>query len=85
MPNPPILFSVGFRPFFLAASGYGALALGAWTGWLLDFWALPEVYPTGALHGHEMMFGFALAAIAGFLLTSVPQWTASEPNWMRSC
>ena len=79
MPNPPILFSVGFRPFFLAASGYGALALGAWTGWLLDFWALPEVYPTGALHGHEMMFGFALAAIAGFLLTSVPQWTASAP------
>ncbi len=75
-----ILFSVGFRPFFLAASGYGALALGAWTGWLGELWALPEVYPTGALHGHEMMFGFALAAVAGFLLTAVPQWTSSSPT-----
>jgi uncharacterized protein involved in response to NO len=80
--NPPrqsILFSVGFRPFFLAAGGYGALSLGAWTGWLGEFWALPEVYPPGALHAHEMMFGFALAAVAGFLLTAVPQWTASTP------
>ncbi len=79
MPKQTILFSVGFRPFFLAASAYGAMALGAWTGWLGDAWALPEVYPSGALHGHEMMFGFALAAVAGFLLTAVPQWTSSKP------
>ena len=79
MPKQTILFSVGFRPFFLAASAYGAMALGAWTGWLGDAWALPEVYPSGAQHGHEMMFGFALAAVAGFLLTAVPQWTSSKP------
>jgi len=79
MPSQMILFSVGFRPFFLFASGYGALAAGAWTGWLGDAWGLPAVYPPAALHAHEMMFGVALAAIAGFLLTAVPQWTAGRP------
>ena len=74
-----VFFSVGFRPFFLCAGGYGALAVGAWAGWLSDIWTLPQAYPTGALHAHEMMFGFALAAIAGFLLTAVPQWTGGRP------
>ncbi len=79
MPSQMILLSLGFRPFFLFTAGYGALALGAWTGWLGELWGLPEVYPAGSLHAHEMMFGFALAAVAGFLLTAVPQWTASTP------
>ena len=79
MPQNSVLFSLGFRPFFLLAGAYSALAVGAWAGWLGDLWGLPEVYPSGALHAHEMMFGFALAAIAGFLLTSVPQWTGAKP------
>jgi uncharacterized protein involved in response to NO len=73
------LFSVGFRPFFLIAGGYGALAVGAWAGWLGDLWDLPQFYPASQLHAHEMMYGFALAAIAGFLLTAVPQWTGDKP------
>jgi uncharacterized protein involved in response to NO len=80
----PVLFSLGFRPFFLLAGGYGAIAVGAWAGWLGDLW--PEetwlsaaLYPSGQLHAHEMMYGFALAAIAGFLLTAVPQWTGGKP------
>jgi uncharacterized protein involved in response to NO len=30
-------------------------------------------------HGHEMLFGLVLAAVAGFLLTAVPNWTATPP------
>src|SRR5690606_25540119 len=30
-------------------------------------------------HGHEMVFGFASAAIAGFLLTASPVWTGVTP------
>ncbi|MDA1100045.1 MAG: NnrS family protein [Proteobacteria bacterium] len=84
-PTPfAVLFSLGFRPFFLLAGGYGALAVGAWTGWLGQAWPgadwLPAaVYPASQLHAHEMMFGFALAAIAGFLLTAAPQWTGGKP------
>ncbi len=73
------LFSLGFRPFFLAAGFYAALAVGAWSGWLGAFWNLPDIYPTDQLHGHEMLFGFALAAVAGFQLTAVPQWTGATP------
>ncbi len=73
------VFSVGFRPFFLFAGGYGALAVGAWAGWLGGLWDLPQVYPASQLHAHEMMYGFALAAIAGFLLTAVPQWIGGRP------
>jgi len=72
------LFSGGFRPFFLFAGGYGALAVGAWVGWLEGVWNLPQIYPASQLHAHEMMYGFALAAIAGFLLTAVPQWTGDK-------
>ncbi|MDP6345980.1 MAG: NnrS family protein [Alphaproteobacteria bacterium] len=79
MPVGAIVFSLGFRPFFLAAAGYGALAMGTWAGWLAEWWPLAEVYPPGQLHAHEMLIGFALAAIAGFLLTASPQWTASRP------
>ena len=74
-----VFFSGGFRPFFLCVGGYGALAVGAWAGWLAAYWELPAAYPAPALHAHEMMYGFALAAIAGFLLTAAPQWTGRTP------
>ncbi len=66
----PHLFAAGFRLFFLAAGLYAALAMGLW----LIAWhgALPL---SPLWHGHEMIFGFAAAAIAGFLLTAVPNWT----------
>jgi uncharacterized protein involved in response to NO len=34
--------------------------------------------PVFAWHGHEMLLGFAAAAIAGFLLTAVPTWTGTK-------
>ena len=73
------LFSVGFRPFFLLAGIHGAVTVGAWSGWLGDMWGWPALYTGPQLHAHEMLFGFALAAVAGFQLTAVPQWTGATP------
>jgi len=70
------LFYLGFRPFFFLASLSAAL-LGVI--WLLSFsggMTLNTAWPTPALwHGHEMIFGFGMAVIAGFLLTAIRNWT----------
>ncbi len=72
-------FSYGFRPFFLAAGGYGPLVVVHWVGILAGWWsARPGVSPIW-WHGHEMVFGWAIAAVCGFLLTAVPNWTDSQP------
>lgn len=68
-----------FRPFFLLGALYAAVSIFAW---VFAYAGVIEVAAEmGAMHwhGHEMMFGFATAAIAGFLLTSVPVWTETEP------
>ncbi|HXV37879.1 MAG TPA: NnrS family protein [Myxococcota bacterium] len=72
-------FSYGFRPFFLAAGLYAPIALLRWLGALLGWWALPSAVSPIWWHAHEMIFGFALAAVCGFLLTAVPNWTSTQP------
>jgi uncharacterized protein involved in response to NO len=68
------LWRLGFRPFYLAASAFAALSIVLW---LLQYTSyLPASYlPSSTWHGHEMLFGYAAAVIAGFLLTAVPNWT----------
>lgn len=67
--------SIGFRPFYLAAALFAAVAIPAWfaayRGWLV----LEAPLPGMAWHAHEMVFGFAPAVISGFLLTAVRNWT----------
>ncbi|CAG8872552.1 NnrS family protein [Pseudomonas fluorescens] len=70
------VFSLGFRPFFLAGAGFAAIAVALWAAWLYGH--LSGTQPVGGMlawHRHEMPFGFAGAIIAGFLLTAVPNWT----------
>ncbi|WP_191621221.1 NnrS family protein [Marinihelvus fidelis] len=72
------LFAYGFRPFFLLAGWFAVVGLG---GWLLIFqgrmtWS--GGLPVTLWHGHEMLFGFVTAAIAGFMLTAVPSWTGTR-------
>ena len=67
-------FALGFRPFFLAAGLHAVLLM---TLWLL---VLRGSLDTGAWsplvwHGHEMLFGFTVAVIGGFLLTAAQNWT----------
>ncbi len=69
------LWGRAFRPFFLAAGLMASLALPWWTSiWLglapAPAWLVPSLW-----HGHEMLFGFVAAAIAGFLLTASPVWS----------
>jgi uncharacterized protein involved in response to NO len=75
----PALFRQGFRPFFLAAGLWGALALPLWLAQFLGALELPLLFDPLAWHAHEMIFGFAGAVIAGFLLTAVPNWTGRLP------
>ncbi|RYF24588.1 MAG: NnrS family protein [Comamonadaceae bacterium] len=68
------LFALGFRPFYLLASAFAALSVPLWAlqfaGWL------GQPYLAGPLwHAHEMLFGFTLAVIVGFLFTAGSNWS----------
>lgn len=73
-----ILFAYGFRPFFLLAGIYATVPVAA-TVWVLAGGRWPaQAPPLFSWHGHEMLFGFVSAAVAGFLLTAVPTWTGTK-------
>lgn len=70
------LFSEGYRVFFLAAGLYGLFAGAIWVLYLAgDGPALAQV--PSQWHAHEMVFGYATAALGGFFLTAVPSWTGA--------
>ncbi|HEY5717631.1 MAG TPA: NnrS family protein [Motiliproteus sp.] len=79
--SPPIpqdrnaLLFLGFRPFFLLAglSSVGLIAI--WLPLFYGQWQLNPHFTPVHWHGHEMLFGYATAVIAGFLLTAVRNWT----------
>lgn len=75
----PAFLTIGFRPFFLAAGLWAVAALTIWIVMLLTGAALPSRFDPLSWHIHEMLFGFVMAAIAGFLLTAVPNWTGRPP------
>lgn len=70
------LFKLGFRPFFLFGPLFSIGALGYFILWMsgtISIW--PSAWDALTWHRHEMLFGYAGAIIAGFLLTAVPNWT----------
>jgi uncharacterized protein involved in response to NO len=71
----PAVFAYGFRPFFLLAGIYAAAAVPWWIAMLYLRAPPPAGLAPLAWHAHEMLYGFAAAAVAGFLLTAVPGWT----------
>ena len=73
------LFSAGFRPFFLLAAIWSAVALPVWLCVYAGEVVLPSALAPTLWHVHEMIFGFAFATIAGFLLTAIPNWTGRLP------
>ncbi len=73
-PSRFALWNLGFRPFYLAASIFAALSIALWTAEYTGH--LGSGYLHAPLrHGHEMVFGFAFAVVAGFLFTAVRNWT----------
>jgi uncharacterized protein involved in response to NO len=75
----PALLTLGFRPFFLAAGLWSIVALCLWVAMLSAGLVLPTRFGPLGWHIHEMLFGFVMAAIAGFLLTAIPNWTQRAP------
>jgi len=75
----PVIFSYGFRPFFLGGALWAIVAMVLWIAALSGFFDLGGDYGAPNWHAHEMLFGFASAVLAGFLLTAVPNWTGRLP------
>ncbi|MDH3645718.1 MAG: NnrS family protein [Gammaproteobacteria bacterium] len=73
------VWNLGFRPFFLGAGVFSIISIGLW---LFVYSSRTQVYPPGIAvtlwHAHEMLFGYAFAVIAGFLLTAVKNWTGLQ-------
>lgn len=70
----------GFRPFFFLGSLYSAFSIILWGSFYAGKLTLPELVSNPiAWHAHEMVFGFSIAIVAGFLLTAVANWTGGAP------
>jgi uncharacterized protein involved in response to NO len=73
------LWSAAFRPFFLAAAAWAAVAILLWIGLYLHGGGALSRFDPLTWHIHAMLFGFIPAAIAGFLLTAISNWTGRPP------
>lgn len=71
--NHPVL-ALGFRPFYLLAAAFAAISVPLWL--LRYFGHAPQLAHIDLnWHVHEMVFGFAIAVIIGFLYTAGRNWT----------
>jgi uncharacterized protein involved in response to NO len=73
------LLSGGFRPFFLFGAIWAALVVALWLPIFEGHLELPTALDPIRWHVHELLFGWLGAAIAGFILTAVPNWTGRLP------
>ncbi len=72
-----IFFSIGFRPFFLIATFFSAVLMALWVFFYAAHSPLSsfDYYSSITWHAHEMIFGYGMAVVAGFLLTAIRNWT----------
>ena len=75
----PAIFAYGFRPFFLAAGLWAAFGVLLWLPQYMGLVTLPTHFSALDWHVHEMLYGYVAAAIGGFLLTAIPNWTGRLP------
>src|SRR6185312_6653205 len=75
----PAILSYGFRPFFFLAAFYAGLAIAIWLPIFFGALQLPTAFNPLDWHIHELLFGYLPAAITGFLLTAIPNWTGRLP------
>jgi uncharacterized protein involved in response to NO len=69
----------GFRPFFLGAAVWAAVAISLWPFVHSGRLQLATAFSAIDWHAHEMIFGYLAAVVAGFLTTAVPNWTGRLP------
>jgi len=75
----PVFLQGAFRPFFMAAGLWATLAVPFWLLSFAGILLLPDSFDAMLWHQHEMLYGFAGAAMAGFILTAIPNWTGRAP------
>ena len=84
-PDPAVpLLQLGFRPFFLLAGLSASLLILIW-GLYFSKGGPVTAYGSVNWHGHEMIFGFVVAVVAGFLLTAVKNWTGRQTANGKHC
>jgi uncharacterized protein involved in response to NO len=67
------LFALGFRPFYLLAAAFAAVSVPAWVA---SYYGIAGPFRVDlAWHVHEMVFGFVVAVLIGFLYTAGRNWT----------
>lgn len=71
----PVIFALGFRPFFLLAAFFAIFLMAVWVPAFVGGFAFDTYYGQIGWHSHEMIFGYAGGVIAGFLLTAARNWT----------
>ena len=75
-----VFFSYAFRPLFSLATIYAIVVVPLWVGAWLGYLPFPVLLGGPSWwHAHEMIFGFAGAAVGGFALTAVATWTNRPP------
>ena len=75
----PAILGAGWRPFFLSAAVWAAVGMLLWIGALTGTATIPGPFGPLDWHVHEFLFGYLSAAVAGFLLTAIPNWTGRLP------
>ncbi|NOZ53604.1 MAG: NnrS family protein [Gammaproteobacteria bacterium] len=69
------LFNLGFRAFFLGSAVFSVFATLVWLSIFVLDWQIQLNTSPLTWHAHEMIYGYSLAVIAGFLLTAIKNWT----------
>jgi len=69
------LFALGFRAFFALAGLFALILIALWSSIYKGVLVTDNYYPTTYWHAHEMLLGYSVAVISGFLLTAVQNWT----------
>ena len=75
-PDTFSLWALAFRPFYLLAAALAVIAIPVWAVAFSGGLQLPM--PGMWWHAHEMIFGFAVAVIIGFLFTAGRNWTGLD-------
>lgn len=71
---------MGFRPFFLLSALWAIVIITLWSFYQFGyFFLIPSDINPILWHTHEMFFGFAMAAVTGFLLTASANWSGKTP------
>ena len=72
------IFALGFRAFFALAGLFALILIALWSSIFKGSLVIDNYYPNTYWHAHEMLLGYSIAVISGFLLTAVKNWTGVQ-------